>query len=239
MDQQVQMTKLIQSVSPKIFQQQWIFLSKTLGDNKGHMRSVHKIRWIFKFHGLCTFDFRFFSYVGTLVPNVCSQFQQYSIFCLFVRGIKIRSVLRVLAIFCCRKKMDPRICIKFCVKNGIKCSKTLEMLKVAYDECTVSQKTVYKWCKFFTEGREEVNDDTQPGRPRPSTSTTSKNTEAVKKIVIKNRWITIREIAEDIGISVDSCHAIFSDILGLKRMAAKFVPKLLNFGQKTRLMTIA
>ena len=45
----------------------------------------------------------FFSYVGTLLPNVCSQFQQYSIF-LFVRGIKVRSVLRVLAIFCCRKK---------------------------------------------------------------------------------------------------------------------------------------
>ena len=30
--------------------------------------SVQKIRWIFKFRGLCTFDF--FSYVGTLVPNV-------------------------------------------------------------------------------------------------------------------------------------------------------------------------
>ena len=36
--------------------------------------------------------------------------------------------------------MDQRICIKFCVKNGIKCSKTLELLKVAYGECTVSQK---------------------------------------------------------------------------------------------------
>ena len=46
----------------------------------------------------------FFSYAGTLVPNVCLQFQKYSIFCLFLRGIKVRSVLRVLAIFCCRKK---------------------------------------------------------------------------------------------------------------------------------------
>ena len=40
------------------------------------------------------------------------------------------------------------------------------MLKVAYGECIVSQKSVYKWYKLFTEGREEVNDDTQPGRPR-------------------------------------------------------------------------
>ena len=133
--------------------------------------------------------------------------------------------------------MDQRICIKFCVKNGIKCSKTLEMLKVAYGEFTVSQKSVYKWYKLFTESREEVNDDARPGRP--SASTTNENTEAVKKIVMENRQITIREVAEDVGISVGSCHAIFSDILDLKRVAAKFVPKLLNFDQKTRRMTIA
>ena len=29
-------------------------------------------------------------------------------------------------------------------------------------ECT---KSVYKWYKLFTEGREEVNDDARPGRP--------------------------------------------------------------------------
>ena len=109
--------------------------------------------------------------------------------------------------------MDQRICIKFCVENVIKCSETLEMLKVAYGECTVSQKSVCKWYMLFTEGRKEVNDDARPGRP--STSTTNENTEAVKKIVMENRRITIREVAEDVGISVGSCHAIFSDILGL------------------------
>ena len=103
--------------------------------------------------------------------------------------------------------MDQRICIKFCVTNGIKCSKTLEMLKVAYGECTVSQKSVYKWYKLFTEGREEVSDDARP--ERPSTSTTNENTEAVKKIVMENRRITIKEVAEDVGISVGSCHANF------------------------------
>ena len=73
----------------------------------------------------------------------------------------------------------------------------------------------------------------------PSTSTTNENTEAVKKTVMGNRRVTIREVAEDVGISVGSCHAIFSDILGLKRAAAKFVRKLMNFDQKTRRMTIA
>ena len=39
------------------------------------------------------------------------------------------------------------------------------MLKLAYGECTVSQKSVYKWYKLFTEGREEVNNDARPGWP--------------------------------------------------------------------------
>ena len=107
-------------------------------------------------------------------------------------------------------------------KNGIKFSKTLEMLKVAYGECTVSQKSIYKWYKLFTEGREGVNDDTCPGWP--STSTTNESTKAVKKTITENRQITNREVAEYSGISVGSCHAIFSDIL-LKRVAGKFVPK--------------
>ena len=82
-----------------------------------------------------------------------------------------------------------------------------------------------------------MNDDACPGRP--STSTTNENTKAVKKIVMENRRITIREVAEDVGISVGSCHAVFSDIFCLKHVAAKFVPKLLNCDQKTRRMTIA
>ena len=59
------------------------------------------------------------------------------------------------------------------------------MLKVAYGECIVCQKSVYKWYKLFTGGREEMNDDARLGRP--STLKTNENTEAVKKIVMENR----------------------------------------------------
>ena len=53
------------------------------------------------------------------------------------------------------------------------------------------------------------------------------NIEAVKKIILDNRWITIREIADDVGILFGSCQAIFTDVL------------LLNFEQKQRSMEIA
>ena len=71
------------------------------------------------------------------------------------------------------------------------------MLKVAYGECTVSQKSVYKWYKLFTEGREKVNDDAHPGRL--CTSTINENTESVKKIVIfytiKYRHLTDQKVS--------------------------------------------
>ena len=80
---------------------------------------------------------------------------------------------------------------------------------------------------WFKESREDVNDDARPGCP--NTSTTDKNIEAVKKIILDNRRITIREVADDVGTSFGSSQAILKDVLGMKHMAAKIVPKLQNF----------
>ena len=52
-------------------------------------------------------------------------------------------------------------------------------------------------------------------------------------MILDNRQITIREVADDVGISFGSCQAILTDVLGMKRAAAKIVPELLNFQQKT------
>ena len=52
---------------------------------------------------------------------------------------------------------------------------------------------------------------------------------------MNDRRITIREVANDVGISIGSCHEIFSNVLGMKRVAAK----LLTFEQKQRRMEVA
>ena len=101
----------------------------------------------------------------------------------------------------------------------------------------MNKSSVYKWYKRFQEGREDTEDDERPGRP--STSTTDDNVETMKKMIMDNRRITIREVADEVGISFGSCQAIFTDVLGMKRVAAKFVPKLLNFDQKQHRMNIA
>ena len=63
-----------------------------------------------------------------------------------------------------------------------------------------------------------------------------KNIEAMKKMILDNRRIAIREVAADVGMSFGLCQAIFTDVLGMKRAAMKI---LLNFEQKQRRIDIA
>ncbi|UYV67783.1 hypothetical protein LAZ67_5002034 [Cordylochernes scorpioides] len=109
--------------------------------------------------------------------------------------------------------------------------------KVGSQEATLDRSNVYRWYKRFSEGREDVNDEERAGRP--STSTTDEKINEVEKMILANRLITVREVAEDLNISIGSCHSIFINDLGMKRVAAKFVPKLLNCDQKQHRMNIA
>ncbi|UYV77019.1 hypothetical protein LAZ67_14002900, partial [Cordylochernes scorpioides] len=133
--------------------------------------------------------------------------------------------------------MDQRTCIKFCVKNEIKCADAFRMLTVAYGEATLDRSNVYRWYKMFSKGREDVNDEERAGRP--SISTTDEKINEVEKMILANRRITVREVAEDLNILIGSCHSIFINDLGMRRVAAKFVPKLLNCDQKQHRMNIA
>ena len=63
------------------------------------------------------------------------------------------------------------------------------MLTKAYGESAMIKTRVYEWYKRFQDGREDVEEDERPGRP--STSTTDKNAEKVKEMVMNDRRITI------------------------------------------------
>ena len=56
-------------------------------------------------------------------------------------------------------------------------------------------------------------------------------------MILYNRRITIKEVADDVSISFGSCQAIFTYVLGMKHAASKIIQKLKNFKQKQRRMT--
>ena len=49
---------------------------------------------------------------------------------------------------------------------------------------------------------------------------------------MQDRRVTVRELAEEVGISTGSVHSILTDVLAMQRVSAKFVPKLLTMEQK-------
>jgi hypothetical protein len=56
------------------------------------------------------------------------------------------------------------------------------------------------------------------------------NVKKVEKMVSNDRRITTREVAHEVGILMGSCRNMFSNFfLGMKRVAVKFIPILLNF----------
>ena len=49
---------------------------------------------------------------------------------------------------------------------------------------------------------------------------------------MQDRRVTVRDLAEDVGISTGSVNSILTDHLAMRRVSVKFVPKLLTIEQK-------
>jgi len=110
-------------------------------------------------------------------------------------------------------------------------------LQQAYGEDAISRTQVFGWFFRFKEGRTSVESDPRSGRL--STSRNEEMIAKVKTIVCNNRRLTVCEIADDCGISVDSCNAILTDDLHMKCVCAKLVPCLLTDDQREQCQTIA
>jgi len=61
---------------------------------------------------------------------------------------------------------------------------------------------------------------------------TDDNVAKVHEVIRSNRHLTVREVAEEVSISKTVCHEILTKNLGMHRIAAKFVPRLLTDDQK-------
>jgi hypothetical protein len=46
--------------------------------------------------------------------------------------------------------------------------------------------------------------------------------------ILAYHYPTVQEVAEEIGISIGSCHTVLTEDLGMLWVSAKFVPRLLT-----------
>jgi histone-lysine N-methyltransferase SETMAR len=128
------------------------------------------------------------------------------------------------------ERLEQRYCIKFCQKLGDSQVETIRKIHTVFGDDAMGITQIKEWYNRFKDGRTSVESEPRPGRP-----STCRNDQVIAKVnavVMRDRRLTIREIAEEVGLSTFSAHSIVTEDLAMKRVSAKFVPKLLTAEQK-------
>ena len=114
------------------------------------------------------------------------------------------------------------VCLKFCC--------TLGKILQRYFYCLTKHigRTVWLF-KRFKEGRISVGEDPRPGR---TSTPTNDHVGRVHAVIRENHRLTVQEVADKVGISIGSCHQIFTEKPLMCPVSAKFVPHMLTDDQK-------
>jgi len=124
---------------------------------------------------------------------------------------------------------NQRLCIRFCANLGKSATETLEMIQQGFGDQSLSRTQVFQWHVRFKAGRTSVDDDEYTGRP--TSCTTPETIARIQEIILQDRRRTIRDIAEEVDVGYGTCQRVLMEELGLQRVAAKFVPRILTADQ--------
>jgi len=131
------------------------------------------------------------------------------------------------------KKMDEkefRVVIKHYFMKGKTPQETKEKLDKHYGDSAPSIRTVYKWFQNFRSGHMGTSDAERSGRPVEVT--TQEIIDKIHDMVMDDRRVKVREIASAVGISNERVHNILHKHLDMKKLSARWVPRLLTLDQK-------
>jgi histone-lysine N-methyltransferase SETMAR len=127
-------------------------------------------------------------------------------------------------------KTEYRSVIKFLFKEGQSPAEIKKRLDDVYGDCAPSYATVKNWVKEFRLGRESVED--VPHEGRPVEVLTPETINLIEQEALSDRRLKIREIAERLDLSKSTVHRALHDHLHMKKISARWVPKLLSAVQK-------
>ena len=112
--------------------------------------------------------------------------------------------------------MEQQINLKFFIRLGKNPTEALKLLQKVYGDDTMSRTRLYEWHRRFKEGREEVKDDHK--NRRPSTSRTDENVEQVRQKVRSDCRLTVRIIADELGMNSERVWRIITEDLGMRKI---------------------
>ena len=109
---------------------------------------------------------------------------------------------------------------------------TYGMLQTAFQPSCINRTSVFEWHKRFKEGRESVRDDERGGRSKEVR--TPELIGQIKNFMDKDHRVSIETISAQFDLSVRTVHTIIHEELKMKKICAKFVPRVLREDQKER-----
>jgi len=104
------------------------------------------------------------------------------------------------------------------------------VLKETLGEHAPSYATVKSWVAQFKRGDFSTCDAHRPGRPKRVTN--PENIDQIHELILENRRISAKSIAEQLGISCEWVGSIIHEDLDKWKLSAKWVPKCLAAGRK-------
>lgn len=135
------------------------------------------------------------------------------------------------------EKLEYRAVIKYLYLKGNTPTQIKEELDTVYGDSAPSFTTVKFWAAEFKRGRISLADDERSGRPK--TATASDNIKKIHQMVLDDRRMKVREIEEALGISKERICHILNEELGMRKLSARWVPRLLTLDQKRIRMNIS
>ena len=126
---------------------------------------------------------------------------------------------------------------QFCAKLSLSPAETIWTIQNASRDNAMSGAQIKVWHKLFKDHWESVESDARSGRP--ATSRPPENVERVWAAINKDQWLTVQELAADMGIPKTIVSKILMQDLGIKHIMAKFIPRLMLPKQKEYYATVA
>ena len=105
--------------------------------------------------------------------------------------------------------------------NAIGISKELDNV---YKDSAPLYRTVAKWVAAFKNPERALED--APQMDHPSAITANENIEAIRRIVMRDRQISICRVTYELAIPNTTIHEIMNNHMGMKKICTQWVPKL-------------
>ncbi|GFS16630.1 transposase [Elysia marginata] len=144
-------------------------------------------------------------------------------------GVVMRSEERKMA-----SSMDLRLKqraagIEFLTAEGCSPIEIYSCIKAVYCEMCLDVSTVRRWTRRSREenpSESTVHDQARTGRPLSVSE--SKHQSRVDQLIHENRRVKRIDISIEIGISQERVHHIITNLLGYRKVSARWVPRMLT-----------